>query len=563
MHMTSTEDRCWKWPSSRLGSTILIAAFAYVAFALWAMLRAPTVPYADGWRFLGHFLDRSFIAGVLTPDNGHYEVIPNLVRIIELRFFSANQQLQIAVGAIFLVATIAVGFTCLNDLHSPNREAAKLALSIGLCWLGNIRTLGHGNETVHAYTVTLCLVLGSMAMLRGKEDGPSLFDGATSATLGLIASFCFGSGFACFVAFFLLAALRRARFSVWCVLFVMAVVTIALRQIGNTDSAAIQIHPALMVGRVLSWLSAPGIYAGWPLLDVKIAAQLPTAAVRSTAFLTSSAWEHAFGQVMRASWPHMLVGATGILGLLCSTWKARLSPKKSAAFGLSIAWFALAVGCMIVVARSEYLISFPEQLLAPRYVVWSSLFWAGLAISVLSQKSARSLAPIVALGVSVVLFPSQFWMLKLEDRMRDTAERTAVAAIVGVIGPRQQTGETVIAELASALPAIRAAHTAVFAWPESQLIGRPVPTASHEVPVHSIQVEPIPNTLTLSAGRQVQFWTTTDVAARYLILADRDGVVRGLALRDGNTASKWIGWMTEFDDVITPQSVEIRQSDQR
>src|SRR3546814_8714632 len=64
--------------------------------AMWWL--SPRVPYADAWRFLGHFLQAPFPYDILAPDNGHHEVLPNAVRVLELHAFAARQWLQVVAG---------------------------------------------------------------------------------------------------------------------------------------------------------------------------------------------------------------------------------------------------------------------------------------------------------------------------------------------------------------------------------------------------------------------------------------------------------------------------------
>src|SRR5690606_16928677 len=94
-------------PSPRLrkfaGALTLLYLLIGVA-AMWWL--APRVPYADGWRFLGHFLQAPFPHDILAPDNGHHEVLPNAVRVLELHAFAAGQWLQVVVGIALALATV-------------------------------------------------------------------------------------------------------------------------------------------------------------------------------------------------------------------------------------------------------------------------------------------------------------------------------------------------------------------------------------------------------------------------------------------------------------------------
>src|SRR3546814_8149843 len=129
---------------------------------------------------------------------------------------------------------------------------------------------------------------------------------------------------------------------------------------------------------LLRWLSGPFVYAAWPLLDPQIASQLPVAAARVPAQAVAQAYEGAFGPVLLARWPQLLFGLAGLGWLAALGWRAwrdRGSVTASVLAGIGLACFAAAVGAMIATVRLDYFSAHPEQLLAPRYVVWSSLFW--------------------------------------------------------------------------------------------------------------------------------------------------------------------------------------------
>src|SRR5690606_18498476 len=114
-------------PSPRLrkfaGALTLFYLLIGVA-AMWWL--APRVPYADGWRFLGHFLQAPFPQDILAPDNGHHEVLPNAVRVLELHAFAAGQWLQVAVGIALALATVLVLRTNLRGLPDAAARGAGL-----------------------------------------------------------------------------------------------------------------------------------------------------------------------------------------------------------------------------------------------------------------------------------------------------------------------------------------------------------------------------------------------------------------------------------------------------
>lgn len=520
-------------------------AALYTVVAIIVMWCAPRVPYADGWRFLGHFLAMPFPDNVLAPDNGHHEIIPNAVRVAELYLFHAGQWLQVCVGIAFALATAALAWRTLRSLPTPSqRVAAMLFAVLGLFWLGNVRALGHANESVHAYAVTLCLAIGLGLLSRQDDAGIGLKEAVVVSLCGLVAAFSFGSGIASFAAFLIVAGLRRVSVQTYVVLACGLLVTLGLLHLsGGNDATALRLAPGAQADRLLRWLAGPAVYVAWPVLDPALATQLPIAPVRNLAESFAQSYQASFGPVMLARWPHVLLAVFGLAWLALSTLRARLAPLPAALFGVGLAWFAVAVGAMIVLVRLRYFLDHPDQLLAPRYVVWSSLFWSGLGIATVAyMRPAR--AVVLASLCAIVLLPSEIWMAKLGAGMWRVADQTAVAAAVGVLDPELATGETVPEELAQALPAIRTARTAVFAWPETQWLGRaPAADALRFQNVRERQVDGVSNRLG-APGRRVRF-NIDDASAQRLLLIDADGIARGIAIRDAATDAGWIGWMQQ------------------
>lgn len=530
-------------------------AVAYLVSAALVMWRAPRVPYADGWRFLGYFAREPFPRDVLMADNGHFEVIPNLVRVMEMHLFGADQSLQVVVGMVLLAATLAMAWHWLKALPvQATRAAAMLVVVMGLCWMGNVRALAHANESVHAYAITLSLVLGIGALSRERRPGAG--EALLAVLCGIVATTSFGSGIACFLAFLVVACLRRATWPAIAVLLggtVLAYLLLRLAGAGATPGR-VTLHE---VDLVLRWLGAPWLYTIWPAVDPAIAERVPTGFARSVAVALARGWEATFGPAMLARWPQAAFGIVGIALLSGLTWRSfrRQDAGRARLLGIGLAWFAVAVAVMVAVVRTSYFDRYPEQLMALRYVVWSSLFWCGLGLALVAGATRGGRALSVVLVIGALLLPSQAWMLQIAESMRRVSAQTAVAAAVGVLEPDLRTGETVPAELKRALPSLREADVAVFAWPETALLGAPAPEGMRDVTLHDVVVERVDNLLG-APGRRLHANTSGAVPER-LLLVDGDGIVRGLAIPDPAAGvDAWIGWMAGEESHIAPRAGE-------
>ena len=543
--MTSSPETA----SRRLLSVGYALALLYLIAGVAAMWwLSPRVPYADAWRFLGHFLQAPFPYDILAPDNGHHEVLPNAVRVLELHAFAAQQWLQVIVGIALALATVIVFARDIRRIADVRTKAATLlAVVLGLFWLGNIRALAHGNESVHAYCVTLFLAIGLHALSKARTGRGGLVDAALAAACGLAAAFSFGSGIACFAAFAAVLLLQRAPWRQCVVLAMGLAATLALLLLDGGTGASIAFAPLRQGDMLLRWLSGPFVYAAWPLVDPQIASQLPVALARAPAQAVAQAYEGAFGPVLLARWPQLLFGLAGLGWLAALAWRAwceRGSAPATALMGIGLACFAAAVGTMIATVRLDYFSAHPEQLLAPRYVVWSSLFWGGLLLATAAQARRPARALVATVLVAIALLPSQLWMARLGGNMQAVAEQTGLAAAVGIVEPELPLGETVFEDLEAALPPAREAGVAVFAWPETRWLGRkPEADALHLLAAREVEVTVVDNRLgALERGRRVRFTLDDAPPTDRLLLVDEDGTVRGLAMRD-RAGDRWIGWM--------------------
>ncbi|MQP75330.1 hypothetical protein CQ393_05395 [Stenotrophomonas sp. MYb238] len=532
-----------------------LAAAAFLLPALVVMLRAPKVPYADQWRFQAHLLSTPFPQSVVNADNGHHELLPSLVRLAELHWLHGGQWLQIGIGIVLLLATQALGWRQLAGLPSSQRNAAALALLLGLCWLGNQRALGHGNETVHAYSVTALLLAGLLVL--GRKLRPDAGAAGIAALCGFAAAFSFGSGIAAFAAFFPMLWLTRARLAAWAALSVGLVLTLAALQLTGDSTGALAFAPLSWVSSWLRWLAGPWIHAVWPALDPALAARLPSAA---GALLSpvASAYDARFGPVMLAWFPHIPIALAGLAALawqVLKAWQAPQTPWAPAQrLGIGIALFAAATGALVAVVRDAYFQTYPDQLLAPRYLVWSSLFWAGLLLAAVARASSPRRALSLVLVVALVLLPSQVWTAKLAGSMRQVAVHTAVAAAVGVVDRAAPLGENVPAEIVAALPLQRQAQVEMFAWPQARWLGRRPST--EPLAVRGMQAETVDNLLETPA-RRVRFATDAAGGDARLLLVDAEGVARGLAVPDPAAGpGHWIGWM-EGNDTTPPRAMRM------
>ena len=516
-----------------------LLAIAWAVFGIVMMvIAAPSVPYADPWRFIVTYLSEPFPGNVLRVDNGHCEVLPDLVRFADLSWCHANQSLQlgVAVGlALLLLASV-----CIWARRDVVGILLPAAFCIGVFWLGNGRKLAHGNESVPLFMILWLLLHG--LRLAGLGVGTSSRQLFLVVLCGVAATFTFGSGIACFVAFGVAMWLRRAPRREWVPLVVAGMTTL----LTLATIASHQVHMgALALGdRVLvwlHWLGAPFVSAASPLLDPEHAARQPSF-VRAVVEPIASWTEARCGPSAVTVLPSVAIGAAGVVWLLVASLRhRRIGGSELQRLGLGLAWFAVAVGVLVAAVRLEYFRLRPDQVVSARYLPWSMLLWTGLVMAHVAAPGRSVRARSLAVGAfALLLLPSQVWNVRAAFRLQQIAERTALGAAVGVLDAELPLVESNLVDVQRALPLLREAGAAMFAWPETQCLGQLVAAAaSTPVAVHGLVVEPVPNRLG-GAALRVRF-VTEDIAAARLLLVDAEGTARGLARRD--EGDRWLGWL--------------------
>jgi hypothetical protein len=515
------------------------AAMLYAAAGMSAALfLSPRVPFADAWRHYTRLLTAPFPGSVLAADNGHPEIFANLVRWVSLWWLRGSESVQIAIGLLLLAAAFAVFVQIIRraaDIAAPVRAAAVFSLALGLFWLGNARALLHDNETLHVYSVFLCLAGAIFIALRRPAQTLSIARVCAATALCFVASLNFGSGIASFVALLSLLFLMHAPprgFAVVAAGLLLAVVCY-VRLAGGVGSA-VSFQPVDQAMIALRWLSVPLIYLFWPFVDPNAAAAMPYP-LNALAGLIARAWTQLFGNVHASAMPQAIAGFAFVALLCWRTWRARRRPEDGndiEKLGLALSWFGAAVAGLVALTRTGYFAEFPLQLSAPRYLPWSSLAWAGLLMAFVARQPPRRWTFATAAAVGVFALAAEGGMVMVMMSQRTDADDTALAAVVGLwpTGP----GENHAIEVRASADAMRKRAVGPFAWPEARWIGKAVPPAAKRLAIRTLQRnEEAPSGVRLEA-----VVADRTCANERLLVADQQRVVGLLRHLDGD---RWRG----------------------
>ena len=533
----------------------LAVAALYALVAATAMLSlSPRVPYADTWHFDTQLLSHPFPGNVLMVDNGHAQIIPRLLRWLELTQWHGNQWPTIIAGMLCLAAALLMWITTRATPDGPAESAARadyrltraawlLTGVVGLCWLGNGRTLAHGNEAIHSYLIIACM-LGAVRL----AIKPGRTRMAAALALALLAALTFGTGAAAFVAIAVVLILRRANWRALLATLGVALLAAALYLLlpsAASGTRVIALHPVLQLSQLARWLGSPWLLAGGPLVDASVVNKLP-AATRPLAAPFAHVSTALFGPARTAVWPELGLGLAGILVLAWLSWQCwrrtgRQNPVELLALGC--AWFALGCGMLVVLARTDYFLQHPDQIYASRYAVWYTLFWCGLLGAALwrlhaAGRSGSALA--LALTVAIGLLPGTGWNAVRAIHMSRIAVRDALGVRVGVIDQAGDHGENRIGVMRRARPLLLAARTSIFTPTRGPLVGSQLDPETPVRSLHDVSWRAVANALEPAAAR-IGFSMENSNQNHLLLVNARNRIIGEARRAPGQ--NRWQGWV--------------------
>lgn len=480
---------------------LLLTALTY----LWSSLAtianfAFQYPAFDQYRLYPLYLSLPFPENAIQLENGHRPILPALVRLAEIRWFEANQWLQIDIGLAFaLAAQVLLAWAIMRErcLSALQMGTALLFATLGLWWLGNARMLMHGNELVHAYLVVLLMVCIGLAIhaARGKHAVAWM---GLAASCAVAASFSFGSGLACFPALFVGAFLARlpARALVLPALALAGVLASYLLGLPGSNGV-LNVMSIDLVGNLdalVMFLSSPWMNAWLGLADPPLFPALQRSVMQSGgAILVDSARSvaAAFGSDWMVQ-ESRLAGAVGVIAWLLMLFDAC---RKGSTLGgtrllaLVISTFGVGVAAIVGITRLDSFQAHPAGILADRYLPWSCLFWLGVALYVgcgtgTSQRR-QLLVAATAFICAVALVPSHRSFAGWSATVHRSVQLSAAAAQLGIWDDSRfpDGPDASKQDVLRTLALLRARHLSMFSEPTYNLIESGRRIGSQSAPV--------------------------------------------------------------------------------
>jgi hypothetical protein len=346
----------------------LISGLAYLCLDYWS------VTQQDFWRIYDICLNHSWLHSAFYKFNGHSLFFPSFVWLADLRFLHGDQAVVFYVSlALLIVSTGLLLVPIWRDvnLDITTKILATLTIVGVTFWMGRASITVSGGFNCMASFVMLGLAWALLLLPNMNAPLPQWCRKAILVICaGYVASFSFGTGLA-----------------IWpCLLFLGWCLRLPWRSLGAI------VVGGLSAGLIFHFLPPQGaasslIPAGASIGPLCVEALIDFCRLLGAPVLyCTTAWQGTqitTAMTQSSSWL-LLSGAAGLLlaVAVAAVYLIRrdLQAKTLESIGLGLIIFNLASLLLVVAGRLEYFREIPDQIAAPRYWFWSSLFWAGLLL---------------------------------------------------------------------------------------------------------------------------------------------------------------------------------------
>jgi hypothetical protein len=360
-----------------LSAAILALCALHVAFTLSTVtFYALQHPLQDEFRTTYKYLVEPFPGSILSLEQGHRPVLPALLRWIELTGMGGSHALQATFAAI--AGALSIGLLGRESWKGLNADVLLQAAALGmgvtlLAWNANARMFFHIPEAAHTVLAGAGAVVAAWASARALEAGNRASWWVVALLACVVATFSIGPGAGSLATVIAICLIGRVRFSVAASVVAASLALLALyagAPPSMTDPAA----------ALLFWLFRMGA----------VAAEL-TRHKETVSFAASF-----FSVAM-------------IIALFVMR-RRRHDFSRVEAFSAGLFVFGAAANAGIVLMRTDYFFAHRDQLFAERYLPWTCIAWAGMAVFFFArlERTDGALRRIAAAMVVVLLLIAFF-----------------------------------------------------------------------------------------------------------------------------------------------------------
>ena len=515
----------------------LLSAVGAAVGSLWlAHLLHHRTLFLDQWRIHYRLITLPFWEGVWRAHAGHRLLFLNLLYHWGNVLFAGDSEFLVAI-ALALVAASAFAL-CRAICSAPGGDRGVKRLACGLViallfWFGNHATLVWALGVGHGALVGASVLASLFAVARAGELRPAQPRRAQA---------------------WLVAALAPAWIATFSGAFGLAAwPTLAFACLGAGLGARRAILPLAMGGL------AAGVYAftgsGWGKALPVSALAGPAGLARAgqaalvllgatPAYVLDFALSHDSDARTAVA---TLYGGAGVALWICGLAFAmarRVPLERGAIVSLGFLFFCVIAAAMVGVGRADLPAS---HSLVPHYVMWSSLFWAGLvALGAVASgwrrgspgRAARVATAACVLGASALLGPSYRSGVGVAARRTQQIEEAALSVVVGVpdVERRRRDLFRDLEEVDRVASDLRIRRLNLYRHDWSHLVGtrwedRFVEGARPGAALGLVSIRELPGE-GRRIGWSVEGWAWDAEAGRpprLVLLADESGTIRGLA----------------------------------
>jgi hypothetical protein len=404
-----------------------IFALAFlVTGVVYVLLGSCPATNADFWSIYEFYFSHSWWQTAVQKYADHSLFFPNFFWLASVKFFHGSQVPLNLIGLALLFTTAALLLLLVWRDETTGRTmkiVATMVVIVGNFWMGReaITCFGGFNSenSLTMAAAALCFVL-----IRGTSRLWLMILIIIGA--GFVSSFSCGQGFAIWPTLLLLAWCLRFRWPAIVAIGVgtlVAIITYQLLPPPSEDYRVIQAANSggiTLVAHLCRLISSPVLYAAAAWAGIRMNEYSPVNQVSTLAL-----WTGAVGLV--------LAGVILIRGVV----RRDLGKSSLEIAGLGLVVFNVGALMLIAAGRIQYFHMLPSEVLAPRYLFWSSLFWTGLFLIAIQraehQRWGRWTAIVFALAAVIFAWPEHYLMWFHNKLSKCRVEQAATAVINGVV----------------------------------------------------------------------------------------------------------------------------------
>ena len=424
------------WPDRMIEICASIEAVLFLSSGLIYMSLARwTVIQVDFWRLYEIYLNHPWPQSALFKVNNHSLFFPSLFWMADLQFFRGRQLPLFLAGLSLLALTMALLLIPVwKDRNSGRvtKMICTLVLVVGNFWMARAQIIVSGASNCSFSLLTAAAALAFLALPHMRTDS-AYRSGAMLVVLsgGFVASFSFATGLALWPSLILLAFCLRVPFR-------------SIAVLAGAGLLAIIIFVLLPEwGSEASWLSELPTLSAFSIKDL-------FRLVGSPVSYALFAWwpGQTFRRLLRSSNLPVIAGGIGfafaVFAAVRESLRRDLQKIGVRYIGLALTVLSGLALLVIAIGRADYFHAAerPHEVLAPRYLFWSTLFWTGLLLIAIQRLErswwARYPAYALALALPIAVFP-EHWRESLARRQGVSLAEAGATSLINGVRDEQQT----------------------------------------------------------------------------------------------------------------------------